>query len=299
MEKNIRSIFAIPVVAIFFFVGSAHAARDFSKIEINPVHIAGNVYMLKGAGGNIGVSVGEDGLLMIDDQFAPLARKIEAALKKLGKGELRFVLNTHWHGDHTGGNPIFSKKAPIISHTNVRKRLMQTIKRGNRVLKPRPKEALPVLTFDESLSIHFNGEEIKVIHYPSGHTDGDSVIFFTRSNVVHMGDHMFSGMFPFIDLATGGDVEGYMKNVSDILKKVPANAKIIPGHGPVSGTKELKEFHQMLSETIHAVRKQIQSGKSLAQITVKGLPSKWKSWAWQFVDEERWIATIHESLTRK
>jgi glyoxylase-like metal-dependent hydrolase (beta-lactamase superfamily II) len=286
-------------MAVFFLPNTVRAARDFSKVKIRSVHVAGNVHMLEGTVGNMGVSVGEDGLLLIDDDFAPLAGKIQAALKNLGKGPLKFVLNTHWHGDHTGGNHIFGRKAPIISHTNVRKRLTQTIKWGKRVFKPKPKEALPVVTFDESLSIHFNGEEIKVIHYPTGHTDGDSVIFFTKSNVVHMGDQMFSGMFPFVDLSTGGDVEGYTKNVAAVLAKIPSDVKIIPGHGPLSGVKELKTLHEMLTGTTAIVRKQIQTGKILAQIKAKGLPAKWKSWAWRFVSEDRWIATIYNSLTKK
>lgn len=290
---------ATAIMALFFLPGPAQAARDFSKVKIKSVHVAGNVHMLTGAGGNIGVSVGEDGLFMIDDQFAPLADRIQAALKNFNKGSLKFILNTHWHGDHTGGNHIFSRLAPIISHTNVRRRLTQTIKRGKRTFKPRPKEALPVITFDESLSIHFNGEEIEVIHYPTGHTDGDSVIFFTKSNVVHMGDQMFSGRFPFIDLSTGGDVEGYTKNVGDILKKIPAGAKIIPGHGPLSGIKELREFHGMLVETSGIVRAQIKAGKSLSEIKKKGLPAKWKGWAWRFINQDRWLTILHASLSKK
>ena len=299
MKRNITALLILALSVLFVLPGSARAAGRFSKVKITPVHVAGSVHMLKGAGGNIGVSVGEDGLLMIDDQFAPLAGRIQTALKNFNKGGLRFVLNTHWHGDHTGGNHIFGRQAPIISHTNVRKRLAQTNKIGKRVIKPRPREALPVVTFDESLSIHFNGEEIKVIHYPAGHTDGDSVIFFTKSNVVHMGDQMFSGLFPFVDLSNGGDVEGYTKNVAAILAKVPSDAKIIPGHGPLSGVKDLKTFHEMLTATTDIVRKQIRAGKTLAQIKSKGLPAKWKGWAWRFVSEERWIATIHKSLTKK
>ncbi len=299
MKRNLSAILLLFAAVFLYLPGSTQAAWDFSKVQIKSVHVSGNVHMLQGSGGNIGVSVGEDGLLMIDDQFAPLADKIQAALKSFNKGPLKFILNTHWHGDHTGGNHIFSRLAPIISHTNVRNRLTQTIKRGKRVYKPRPKEALPVVTFDESLSIHFNGEEIKVIHYPAGHTDGDSVIFFTKSNVVHMGDHMFSGMFPFVDLATGGDVVGYTKNVAAIMSKIPADAKIIPGHGPLSGLKELKTFHEMLTETTAIVRTQIRAEKTLKQIKAKGLPGKWKSWAWGFVNEERWIATVYSSVTKK
>ena len=299
MKKNITALLVTALSILFLLPGAARAARDFSKVKITPVHVAGNVHMLKGAGGNIGVSVGKDGLLMIDDQFAPLAGRVQAALKNFNKGSLKFILNTHWHSDHTGANEIFNKLAPIISHTNVRKRLTQTIKRGKRVFKPRPKGALPVVTFDKSLSIHFNGEEIKVIHYPTGHTDGDSVIFFTKSNVVHMGDHMFSGWFPFVDLSTGGDVEGYTKNVAAILAKIPSDAKIIPGHGPLSDVKDLKKFHGMLTETTTIVRKQIQTGKTLAQVKTKGLPAKWKSWAWRFISVDRWVTTIYKSLTKK
>src|SRR5687767_7655994 len=225
-------------------------AQDFSKVEITTTKVAGNVHMLQGAGGNIGVSVGTDGILIVDDQFAPLADKIKAALKTLGSGRLKFVLNTHWHGDHTGGNAAFGPEAPIIAHENVRKRLAAGQQLRGQAIPPAPSEALPVVTFPGSLSVHFNGEEIQVIHYPHGHTDGDSVIFFTKSNVVHMGDHFFNGRFPFVDLASGGNVEGYARNVAAVLKQVPADAKVIPGHGPLASVDDLKRFHRMLTEKI-------------------------------------------------
>jgi len=194
-------------------------AQDFSKVEIKATKVAGNVYMLEGSGGNIGVSVGPDGILIVDDQFAPLADRIKAALKTLGEGKLKFVLNTHYHGDHTGGNIAFGPDAPIIAQTNVRKRLSeeQKSKFFNRTTPASPKEALPVITFDNAVSVFFNGEEIKVIHFPHGHTDGDSVIFFTGSNVVHMGDDFFNGRFPVLDLEAGGDVEGLPKNSATSL----------------------------------------------------------------------------------
>src|SRR5882724_1700956 len=182
----------------------AHA-QDFSKVEIKVTKVAGNVYMLEGSGGNIGVSVGPDGILIVDDQFSPLADKIRAALKTLGEGKLKFVLNTHYHGDHTGGNVVFGPDALIIAQANVRKRLSteQISRFFNRTTPASPKEALPVITFDQAVSMVFNGEEIKVIHFPKGHTDGDSVIFFTGSNVVHMGDDFFNGRFPVVDLEAG------------------------------------------------------------------------------------------------
>src|SRR5918911_3791675 len=171
-----RTLVSLSLLLCCFVLRTA-AQQDFSKVEMKATRVAGNVYMLEGAGGNIGVSVGADGLLIVDDQFAPLADKIRAGLKTLGEGKLKFVLNTHYHGDHTGGNAQFSAEAPIIAQTNVRKRLAteQTV-RGQKV-PASPKEALPVITFDESVSIHFNGEEIRAVHFPHGHTDGDAVIF--------------------------------------------------------------------------------------------------------------------------
>ncbi|HEX8087870.1 MAG TPA: MBL fold metallo-hydrolase [Blastocatellia bacterium] len=273
------------------------AQQDLSKVEIKATHVAGNIHMLEGSGGNIGVSVGADGILIVDDQFAPLADRIRAALKKLGEGKLKYVLNTHWHGDHTGGNKEFGPEAPIIAHDNVRKRLAGELKAEGREATPSPKEALPVITFDQSLSVHFNGEEIRVLHYPHGHTDGDSVIFFTRSNVVHMGDDFFNGMFPFIDLASGGDVEGYARNVESVIAKIPADAKIIPGHGPLASVADLKNFHRMLVETTGIVRERMKAGKSLDQIKAEGLPEKWNSWGMGFIKTPVWIQTLYQGLS--
>lgn len=274
-------------------------AQDPSKVEIKVHKVAGNIHMLVGAGGNIGISVGSDGILIVDDQYAPLADKIKAALKTLGEGKLKFILNTHWHGDHTGGNAAFSPDAPIIAHTNVRKRLAEGLNIPNRITPPAPKEALPVITFDDRLSVHFNGEEIRVIHTPPGHTDGDSVIYFPASNVVHMGDLFFVDRFPFVDLASGGDVEGYTKNVSDVLAKLPIGAKIIPGHGPLSTAEDLKRFQRMLVETTDVVRKKIAAGKTLDQIKTEGLPEEWKTWGTGFINQDRWLETIFTSLSRK
>lgn len=275
------------------------AQTDFSKVEIKATKVAGNVHILEGAGGNIGVSVGADGILIVDDQFAPLADKIKAALKGLGEGKLKFILNTHWHSDHTGGNAIFGPEAPIVAQANVRKRLAEGSNIPNRVVKPAPKEALPVITFDQSVSVHFNGEEIRAIHVPHGHTDGDAVIYFIGANVVHMGDQFFNGMFPFIDLDSGGDVAGYIKNVGDVIARVPAGVKIIPGHGQLATVEDLKRFQHMLTETTDIVRKKMAAGKTLDQIKAEGLPAEWKSWGTGFVNTDRWISTIHRSFTRK
>ncbi|HKB64487.1 MAG TPA: MBL fold metallo-hydrolase [Pyrinomonadaceae bacterium] len=291
------------VAAILMLYASAMPthAQDFSKVEIKATKVAGNVYMLEGSGGNIGVSVGPDGILIVDDQFAPLADKIKAALKTLGDGKLKFVLNTHYHGDHTGGNIAFGADAPIIAQTNVRKRLSeeQKSKLFNRTTPASPKEALPVITFDNAVSVFFNGEEIKVIHFPHGHTDGDSVIFFTGSNVVHMGDDFFNGRFPVVDLEAGGDVEGMTKNIGDILSKLPAGVKIIPGHGALSDAEGLKSFHNMLVQTTDIVRKRMAAGKTLDQIKAEGLPEEWKTWGSGFIKTDLWLTLVYTSLSAK
>jgi cyclase len=291
------------LVAIIMLCSSARStlAQDYSKVEIKVTKVAGNIYMLEGAGGNIGVSVGPDGILIVDDQFAPLADKIKAALKTLGEGKLKFVLNTHYHGDHTGGNIAFGLDAPIIAQTNVRKRLSeeQKSKFFNRTTPASPKEALPVITFDNAVSVFFNGEEINVIHFPHGHTDGDSVIFFTGANVVHMGDDFFNGRFPVVDLEAGGDVEGMTKNIGDIISKLPAGVKIIPGHGPLSDADGLKAFHNMLVQTTDIVRKRMAAGKTLDQIKAEGLPEEWKTWGGGFIKTDLWLTLVYTSLSAK
>lgn len=296
--KRIMLVFALLLVAL----GSARTSgQDFSKVEIKATKVAGNVYMLEGAGGNIGVSVGSDGILIVDDQFAPLADKIKAALKSLGDGKLKFVLNTHWHGDHTGGNAAFGPEAPIIAHDNVRKRLAteQRLEFFKETIPASPKEALPVITFDQSLSVHFNGEEIRVIHFPHGHTDGDSVIFFSSSNVVHLGDDFFSGRFPFVDLESGGSVEGLTKNIEEIIPRLPAGVKLIPGHGPISTVDDLKAFQRMLLETTDIVRKKMAAGKTLDQIKKEGLPDEWKGWGTGFIKTDLWLEIVFRSLSKK
>ena len=292
--------FLLLTVSLLFAV-SAHAHTDFSKVEVKATKVAGNVYMLQGAGGNIGVSVGDDGILIVDDQYAPLADKIRAALKGIADKKLRFILNTHWHGDHTGGNVVFGPEAPVIAHENVRKRL--STEQRSEVFKsttpPAPKEALPIITFNQSLTVHFNGEEIRAIHFPQGHTDGDSVIFFSTSNVVHLGDDFFAGRFPFVDLESGGNVEGLIRNIGEIIGKIPAGAKLIPGHGPISTIDDLKNYHSMLQKTTEIVRQKIAGGKTLEQVKSEGLPAEWEPWGTGFIKTDRWLETIYKSLTAK
>ena len=275
------------------------AQRDFSKVEVKAEKVAGSVYMLTGAGGNIGVSVGDDGIVVIDDQYAPLAPKIEAALKAITPKPVRFILNTHYHGDHTGGNEYFGRTAPIVAHENVRKRLASgTSVRGNTV-PPAAPGALPVLTFDESVTIHLNGEDVRAVHTPRGHTDGDSVIWFTKSNVVHMGDQFFNGMFPFVDVENGGSVRGMIANVDHVLSMLPDDAKVIPGHGPLSDKNGLRRFVATLKATSAAVESGVAAGRTLEQLRADKVLAAWDSWGQGFIKTDDWIGTLYGELTRK
>lgn len=273
---------------------------DWSKIEIKAQKVAGNVYMLYGeggfAGGNIGVSVGDDGIVLIDDQFEPLVPKIEAALKGISDKPVRFVINTHFHGDHTHGNKVFGLKSTIIAHDNVRKRVAADTEFDNQPNTHAPRHALPLITFDQSVSVHLNGEELRGIHFPSGHTDGDTVVFFKGSNVVHMGDDFFNGMFPFIDLAGGGSIKGYLAAGEAVLKQLPADVKIIPGHGPVATRADLESYLAMLKETVAVVQKGIAEGKTLEQLKSAKVLAKWDKLSWAFITTDKYVEQLYTGL---
>jgi glyoxylase-like metal-dependent hydrolase (beta-lactamase superfamily II) len=278
--------------------------EDFSKVEIEVTRVGGNVYMLKGAGGNIGFSAGRDGIVLVDDQFAPLAGKIKAALRAVTDKPLRFVINTHYHFDHIDGNASFQKEAPVIAHHNVRKRLESGGAPGNlgsvkQEMKPATGEALPILTFSRDVTIHLNGEDIRVLHYPSGHTDGDSMIFFPESNVVHMGDDFVTYGFPFIDLAGGGSVEGMIVAAEYVIARMPADVKVIPGHGTVSNLRDVRRFVETLKETRGVVADAIKAGKALDQMKREKILSAWEQWSGKFISTDAFIETLYNDLTGK
>ena len=282
---GITSRLSIVVLSLITEIGGLTAYAQ----DLTATHVAGNIHMLEGKGGNIGVSAGKDGLLIVDDQYASEEQKIRGALKGIQPGPLKFVLNTHFHGDHTGGNEVFGKEAIIIAHENVRNRL-QTNKK--------PKAALPVITYADKVSVHFNGEEIELIHFPGGHTDTDSVVYFRGSNVVHMGDLFFSGRFPFIDLGQGGSVQGYLDNVTAILARLPDDVMLIPGHGPLSTKSDLEAFRAMIDACYRRVKEQVKAGKSIEEIQAQGVPAAYKDWAWRFISEQRWIIILHTDLAK-
>lgn len=265
--------------------------------EITPEHVAGPIHMLTGNGGNLGVSVGPDGVLLIDDQFADMAKKIQGAIDQLAQdagldgGSARFLINTHHHGDHTGGNEIFGVQSTIVAHENVREQLLNR-ERGGAM----PAVGLPVVTYSDGLSLHFNGEEIRLVHLPEGHTNGDTVVFFTGSNVVHTGDLCFNGMFPFIDLDGGGSVLGYIKNVDEILTQTDAKTRFIPGHGKLASREDLQTLSTTLSTIVQLVAGAKQDGQTAVQMKSGKLLAEFESWNWQFVNADQMIDTVLREL---
>ena len=268
-------------------------------IAVKTSKVNGNIYMLQGRGGNVGAVVGPEGILIVDDDYKQVSPKLAAALKELGQERPRLILNTHWHGDHTQGNEYFGKDSTIVAHMNVRKRLIDPPVVFGELTAPYPAFALPIVTYSESMSIHLNGEDIRLVHYPNGHTDGDTVVFFEKANVVHFGDTFFAGRFPFVDIDSGGSVQGLINNVAALIAKVPQDAKLIPGHGPVSTPADLKAYHSMLVESAKIIQDAMKAGRSLDEIKKAGLPERFKEAGSGFIKTDFWIETVHRSYSQK
>jgi cyclase len=308
MPKRMRVETVLVITAMGVLGGGAASAQqqDFSKVQIKVTKVSGNIYMLEGAGGNIAASVGEDGIAIVDDQYAPLAEKIQAALKDLGvtTKPVRFVINTHYHGDHTGGNePFGNAGSTLIAHANVRKRLETGGTAGNggsikMEQKPASGNALPIITFEHDVTVHLNGEDIRALHFPSGHTDGDSIIFFPKNNVVHMGDDFVRYGFPFIDVSSGGSVEGMIAATEKVAAELPADVRVIPGHGALSNMEDLKAFTKMLKETSAVVEKALGGRKTLDQMKQEKILAPWEKFSGGFINSDAFIETLYNSLTR-
>lgn len=266
-------------------------------VTIEAQQISGKIYMLKGYGGNIGLSIGEDGVFVIDDQFAHLTQKIDSVIKTLSDKPLKFLVNTHYHGDHTGGNENMANLgATIISHDNVRKRLEANPTRKGTML---PKEALPVITFNDALSLHINGEKVLVFHVENAHTDGDVMLYFTQSNVLHSGDIFFNGLYPYIDLAAGGSVDGYIKAIKRALIVINDDTKIIPGHGESSNAEEYRSFLNMMEDLKTIIQKEIEKGKSEEEVAANSSLTKTYDdlgFSWSFINSEKIRRTFYKSL---
>lgn len=250
-------------------LAGAAVAQDFAKVKVEAKPVADKVWMLTGQGGNIGVLAGDDGVVLIDDQFAPLAEKIRAAVTGVSAKPIRFLLNTHFHGDHAGGNAEFGKTGTLIlAHENVRKRL--SARQFSEFLKketpPQPPAGLPVVTFPDSLSVHLNGETLTAVHVPPAHTDGDTFIFFEKANVVHTGDVFNSGGYPFIDGGSGGNMDGMVAAIDILLGRIDDRTRVIPGHGPVTDKKKVQEYREMLAGIRDVVKKLKGEGKSEQEV---------------------------------
>ena len=289
------------VAAVLASAGAAAQQQDFSKVEIKAIQVAGSVWMLQGSGGNIGVSVGDDGIVMVDDQFAPLVPKIKAALAKISQKPVRFLVNTHWHFDHVGGNAGMAETAAILAHENVRKRMLvgADIPAFNMKIPPAEPRALPVLTYQRDVTIWLNGETVRAIHLPPGHTDGDTVVFFTKSNVVHMGDDFFATGFPFVDLDSGGSVRGLIGAIDELLPQIPSDAKVIPGHGPLQTVADLKKYRNRLDEIVALVGRGLKSGKTVEQMQKEKILAPYDDWNAGFVKADPFIATVARDLQQK
>ncbi len=300
-----KKLFALAIISAFATPAFGHAnlikghVPSSGQQSFRTEKVGGSVHVLYGSGGNIGISVGPDGVLMIDTQFANVADQVKAELRKLGSDKPRFIFNTHWHGDHTGGNDIFGVDSMIIAHENVRKRMEETTTFRGQARKPSEKVALPMMTYGAGMSVYFNGEQIKAIHFPKGHTDGDTILYFVNSNVVHLGDDFFAGRFPFVDLESGGTVDGLIKNLSDMIQMIPADAKIIPGHGAVSTLADLRDYHQMIIETSLLVRQGMAAGKTLDQLKTEGFPAKYAEAGSGFIKTPQWVEAIYRSYSGK
>ncbi|MGZ5956836.1 MAG: MBL fold metallo-hydrolase [Myxococcaceae bacterium] len=291
------------VLAVSMVLAGAALAQDtdFSKVEVKVVPVAGGVSMLVGEGGNIGVTTGKDGTFLIDDQFAPLLPKIRAAVKTLGDGPIRFVVNTHFHGDHTGSNALLSESgAVIIAQDNVRKRL--GIERVNSRTKertpPSPPAAWPLVTYADGVTLYLNGDELEVTHVARAHTDGDSIIRFRKANVIHMGDVFFNGNYPFIDVDSGGSVDGVVAAVDKVLPTIDAGTKLIPGHGSLGTKADLQAYRDVVAGIRDRVKALIAQGKTLDQVIAAKPSAQWdEKWGKGYMGPDVFVSFVYRSLT--
>ncbi len=290
-------------LTLTFFISfhTLQAQRDFNKVQIKEEKVGEQLYMLTGSGGNMALLHGEDGVFLIDDQFAPLTEKILTKIKTLtGKDKVDFLVNTHWHGDHTGGNENMGKQgALIVAHENVRARMQRgrTKLEAGRAVKPAPKVALPVMTFEEGINLHLNGEDIMVFHVDIAHTDGDAIVYFPKSNVIHTGDTYFKERYPYIDINSGGHINGVLKTLERIIFLADGDTKIIPGHGSLSNKEELMAYRNVLMTCRDRIQKAIKAGKTLEEIQASDITKEWdESWGGGFINPTSFRKTLYTNL---
>lgn len=293
--RSVLLVFAASVAAIA-------AAQEPPKVEIRTTPLVENVYMLAGAGGNLAALVSEEGVLLVDSEYAQLTDKVVAAVKQIKDVSIRFVVNTHWHFDHVGGNEkLADAGALIVAHENVRKRMStkQVLRGIDREVPPSPAGALPTVTFADKLTFHFGGQEVRVLHVEPAHTDGDSFVHFVDANVLHMGDAYFNKAYPFIDVNAGGSIDGMIRAVDEALKLVNEETKIVPGHGPLSNVVELREYRAMLTTVRDRVRGMIKDGKTREQVIASRPSAEFDAkWGGHF-QPDAWVGIVYDGMTRK
>jgi glyoxylase-like metal-dependent hydrolase (beta-lactamase superfamily II) len=277
-------------------------AQDWDAVQIETTELGSGLYMFTGRGGNLVVSVGEDGVFLVDDQYAPLSEKIIAAIRELSDAPIRFVINTHWHGDHTGGNENMGKAgALLVAHENVRKRMSveQFIEAFDSRVEPSPKGALPVVTFTRDLAFHLNGQEIRAFHIANAHTDGDAIVVFSEANVVHPGDTFFNNMYPFIDVSSGGSIAGMIEAANEVLGMIDDQTQVVPGHGVLSDKAGLEAYRDMLIGVQAAVAEQIAMGKDQDAVVAAKPTAKWDDvWGKGFLNPDVFTGILYDDLSR-
>ncbi len=281
---------------------TTNANDHWHSVEVKAVPVSDGIYMLMGEGGNIGVSIGEDGTFAIDDQYAQMSTKIAAAIQQLSGDLPKFLINTHWHGDHTGGNAHFGEQgAIIVAHENVRESLKveKSIKLFNMHKPPSPKEALPVVTFQNEMSLHLNGDDIRLLHVPNAHTDGDAIVHFTQANVIHAGDTFFNGFYPFIDVDSGGGIAGMIAACNTVIALANDQTKIMPGHGPLASKADLVAFRDMLVVAEKNIRALIIAGKNEADVVAaKPLAELDEEWGDGFIPTDMWVKIVYSGMVK-
>lgn len=291
MKYKFLVCFLLPAITAF-------GQQNFDTVRVRPFKVTDNIYLLKGAGGNVGVMFGKDGTLMVDDQYAPMSNKINGAIKTLDPGEIRFLINTHVHGDHTGGNDNFKRMGvTVVAHDNVRERLSKTqVIRGNQI-PPREKDALPIVTFPDKLTFHLNDEDIELVHFDPAHTDGDVAVHFKKANVYHLGDMYVQYGYPFIDTGSGGGINGFITSLDKILAMMDDNARVIPGHGDVATKADVRVFRDRLADIRDQVAAAQKKGKKNEEIPALGITDKYDAeWGKGFVKGKDFVLIVAECL---
>jgi glyoxylase-like metal-dependent hydrolase (beta-lactamase superfamily II) len=301
-RATLSTVLATPVLACAL-AGPALAQRDYSQVEIEPARVAGGVWMLTGAGGNLGVCAGPDGVFLIDDQFAPLTPKIKAAIATFSDRPVRFVLNTHHHGDHTGGNEnLAGEGAVVVAQDNVRRRMGREEFNAlwGAATPASPPAALPIVTFSDTVTFHLNGHTVRCAHVANAHTEGDAPVHFVEANVVHSGDLLFNGSYPVIDYPAGGSIDGMIAAANVLLAMSDEDTRIIPGHGPLATRGDVVRFREMLVTVRDRVRRLVAQGRTLEQVlAARPLDDLDAVWGQGFVQQEMMLKQAFGSLARR